>query len=414
MLNLAMPERVVTWDSLRHSKWSVLIAAVVFVPVCLAISAMASPSLPGGDDQEAQVGDAPENPGPLAPDLSGELKPIAVKAAMRKVADWQLARIRNEFSEDWTFATLYLGMLAASDSLKDSRYSDHVGEVAEHYHWSLGPRKAHADDQAIGQSYLWLYSKRPDAQHLTPLRLQFDEVMQLPDDPKEPVWWWCDALFMSPPVWAQLASVTRQANYLDYMDREWKMTSDLLWDPGERLFFRDRTFFEKREKNGRKVFWSRGNGWVIGGLARLLTFLPSDDPRRAFYVDKFRQMADRLRTLQGADGLWRPGLLDAADYPYPEVSGSAFFVYAMAWGIHHGLLDPKVYLPVVERGWSGLVSHIYQDGRLGSIQPVGAAPDAYTPASSYVFGTGAFLLAGSEVAEISGAGSAQKAEPAKK
>jgi len=179
-----------------------------------------------------------------------------------------------------------------------------------------------------------------------------------------------------------------------------KITSQLLWDPSEHLFFRDKSYFDKREKNGRKVFWSRGNGWVMGGLVRVLTFLPENDPRRPFYLDKFRQMSEELRTLQGKDGLWRPGLLDAADYPDAEVSGSSFFVYAMAWGMNHGILDRAVYQPVVEKGWHGLVSHIYQDGRLGSIQPVGAAPGAYTPGSSYVFGTGAFLLAGSEVAAI--------------
>ena len=73
----------------------------------------------------------------------------------------------------------------------------------------------------------------------------------------------------------------------------------------------------------------------------------------------------------------------------------------MAWGIHHGLLDKAQYRPAVERGWNGLVQHIYQDGRLGSIQPIGAAPGAYTPGSSYVFGVGAFLLAGSEVNQLS-------------
>ena len=56
---------------------------------------------------------------------------------------------------------------------------------------------------------------------------------------------------------------------------------------------------------------------------------------------------------------------------------------------------------MVERGWGGLVRHVYEDGRLGSIQPIGAAPGAYAPGSSYVFGVGAFLLAGSEVNQLS-------------
>jgi rhamnogalacturonyl hydrolase YesR len=117
-------------------------------------------------------------------------------------------------------------------------------------------------------------------------------------------------------------------------------------------------------------------------------------------------MAKSVARLQGTDGLWRSGLLDAADYPDPEVSGSAFFVYAIAWGLNHHLLTPGRYGPVVRRGWAGLVSHIYADGRLGCIQPIAGAPGVYPPSSSYVYGVGAFLLAGSEVnrwAEHSGA-----------
>lgn len=353
------------------------------------------------DVDEHVAGDSAPEPGPRANELSSKLRHDAVKAAMRKVADWQLARVKDEASQDWTFATLYLGFLEASSALQDPRYLNYVKSVADHYQWALGPRKTHADDQAIGQSYLWLDARNPDPLHVASLRRQFDEVMQEPDDPEKPVWWWCDALFMAPPVWTHLASIAHEEKYLAYMDREWHITANLLWDPQEHLFFRDKSYFDKREKNGAKIFWSRGNGWVMGGLVQVLTYLPSNDPRRPFYVEKFRQMAEKMRALQGQDGLWRPGLLDAGAYPYAEISGSAFFVYAMAWGIHHGLLDKTQYRPVVERGWNGLVQHIYADGRLGSIQPIGAAPGAYTPGSSYVFGVGAFLLAGSEVNQLS-------------
>jgi unsaturated rhamnogalacturonyl hydrolase len=367
--------------------------------LCIVSSTALAAAQSGVPDQRKMAGDDPANPGPLA-HLSGSLRPRAVRAAMRKVAGWQLARVQGEYSRDWTFATLYLGMLAASRTLHDTRYSDFVRREDEHYDWTLGPRKMHADDQAIGQSFLRFYARDQDPKQIAQMRAQFDEVSKLPDNPAKPVWWWCDALFMAPPAWTQLGAETHDGAYINYMDREWHITSNLLWDPQEHLFFRDATYFDKREKNGQKIFWSRGNGWVIAGLARVLTFLPAEDPRRPFYVEKFRQMAQKLRTLQGKDGLWRPGLLDAADYPYPENSGSAFFVYAMAWGVRNGILSPREFRPIVARGWSGLVAHIYRDGRLGSVQPIGAAPGAYGPGASYVFGTGAFLMAGSEIVEM--------------
>jgi rhamnogalacturonyl hydrolase YesR len=108
-------------------------------------------------------------------------------------------------------------------------------------------------------------------------------------------------------------------------------------------------------------------------------------------------MAAEVALLQGTDGLWRAGLLDEANYKLPENSGSAFFTYGFAYGINSGILDRKRYKPIVEKALRGLLAHVYEDGRLGSMQPIGAAPGAFTETSSYVYGTGAFMLAGSEV-----------------
>ena len=74
----------------------------------------------------------------------------------------------------------------------------------------------------------------------------------------------------------------------------------------------------------------------------------------------------------------------------------------MAWGINHGILDRKKYLPVVTKAWRGMLGHVYESGRLGSIQPIGAEPGKFKPSSSYVYGVGAFLLAGSELSQMSG------------
>jgi unsaturated rhamnogalacturonyl hydrolase len=375
-----------------------VIAAAACVYLNLFPASIAQPA-PVAKPSQEHVGDSPDNPPPLA-HLSLAFKRKAIEAAMRKVGDWELQRSRPYFSQDWTFAALYTGLMAASKTLPEPRYQDAMMQVGNMFDWQLGPRLLHADDQAIGQAYLELYREHHDPKMIAPTRERFDALMKSPDDPQKPVWWWCDALFMAPPVWAWLYEATGNRAYLDYMDREWWITSNLLYDPEEHLYFRDASFLHKIEANGRKLFWSRGNGWVMAGLVRVLEAMPADYPERQKYIEQYRQMADSVASLQGADGLWRPGLLDATAYPLPEVSGSAFFIYSLAWGVDHGLLDRTRYLPVVQKGWSGLVSHIYVDGRLGCIQPIGAAPEDFKPSSSYVYGVGAFLLAGSQVERL--------------
>lgn len=263
--------------------------ALIFV---IALSSLAGPFAKGQlteNEKKAVVGDSPADPGQVASDLSPALRRSEIQKAMRMVADWQNARIADSPSQDWTFATLYMGMLAASKTLHEPRYENTVLKVAEHYQWTLGPRQTHADDQAIGQAYLQLYRERSDPARIAPLRSQFDRIMQTPDDPAKPVWWWCDALFMAPPVWAGLSTTTHDSKYVEYMDREWHVTADLLWDPHEKLFSRDASYLAKHEANGRKVFWSRGNGWVMGGLVEVLQALPERDSRRAFYIQKLKE-----------------------------------------------------------------------------------------------------------------------------
>jgi len=380
-----------------------LVLIAVALPVRFEAAAQNPPSSATASANATErdaAGDQPDDPGPLATGLSSDITRPAVLQAMKRVADWQLRQAQGHYNIQWTYAALYDGFLAASRSTGDHRYHDEVVAVAEQNHWQLGPRFGHADDEAIGLAYLTLYAENHNRERLDPTREGMDRVLARPDNPQTPLWWWCDALYMAPPVLAQLSVATGDQRYLDFMDHEWSITSAALYDPSEHLFFRDKRFLTMKEANGQKVFWSRGNGWVLASLAMILDRMPKNDQRRAKYIQQYRDMAATVAGLQTSDGLWRASLLDPGAYRSPEISGSAFFAYAMAWGIHHHLLDRKKYLPVVTRAWSGMLTHVYENGRLGSIQPIGGAPDNFKPSSSYVYGVGAFLLAGSELAQI--------------
>jgi len=348
------------------------------------------------------VGDAPDDAGPLAHDLSATLKSADIRAAMKKVGDWQLHVAEPKFNSQWTFAALYDGLLAVSTTTKDPRYRDAVLKFAEQQHWKLlNDRFPHADDMALGQAYLDLYLADPPAQRkperIADTKAILDKLIVRPDDPSKDLWWWCDALFMAPLVLARMYVATGDRKYLDYMDKEWDVTTGHLFDPAEHFYFRDSRFFTQKQDNGRKLFWARGNGWVMGALVKILEVLPANDPARPRYVQKLREMSAAVAAIQGPDGLWRSGLLDPASYDLPEISGSAFFAYGIAYGINQHILDRKQYLPVVEKAWGGMLTHVYADGRLGSIQPIDGQPGKFKPSASYVYGVGGFLLAGSEL-----------------
>lgn len=357
----------------------------------------AAPAAAASPVDRAASGDSPDNPGPLATDLSPALTHTAIRQAVRKVADWQLARSEQRFNQQWTYAALYDGMLAASKATGDSRYHDAVVQMSQRFDWKLlNARFPHADDMALGQSYLDLYLETHDPVRMADTKAALDQLVVRPDDSTK-LLWWCDALFMAPPVLARASAATGDRRYLDTMDREWWQTSASLYDPTEHLYFRDSRYFTQKQENGQKLFWARGNGWVMGAFAKVLEVMPEDYPSRAKYIAQYREMAARIASIQGKDGLWRSGLLDPAAYDLPEISGSAFFTYSLAWGINHGVLDRATYEPVVKRSWAGILKHVYADGRLGSIQPIDGQPGKFKPSASYVYGVGGFLLAGAEL-----------------
>jgi len=355
--------------------------------------------------ERATTGDAPADPGPLATDISGRLTHQDIRHVVTKVADWQLRVAEPKFNAQWTFAALYDGLLAASRTTGDPRYRDAVKSFAESRNWKLlDARFPHADDMALGQAYLDLYLTEPvgerKPEQIADVKRVLDRLVARPDDPAKDLWWWCDALFMAPPVLARMYVATGDKKYLEYMDREWDVTTGHLYNKTDHLYFRDSHYFTQKESNGRNLYWSRGNGWVLGALVKILEVLPKDDPHRADYVELLKEMCTELASIQSADGLWRSGLLNADGYDMPEVSGSSFFVYAMAYGVREGFLEKKHFMPVIEKGWSGLLHHVYADGRLGSIQPIDAKPGKFPASASSVFGVGGFLLAGFELDKL--------------
>lgn len=355
--------------------------------------------------------------GSQSPAFSDEIAPAPVLDVMMKAADWQLANPSKHSPTDWTHGALYCGMMALSYLAPSPKYEEAMWQMGTTNEWKPGPRVYHADDHCVGQTYAELSLRRKDPKCIGPMRARFDEIMAKPKDDnlsfaqkdKTDRWSWCDALFMAPPAWLRMTVVTGDPKYLAFGNRLWWVTSAYLYDKEEHLYYRDDRYFPQREANGKKVFWSRGNGWVMGGLVRMLQFLPVDHPDRPKYIQQFKEMAAKVITLQQDDGLWRSSLLDPASYPLKETSGTGFYTYALAWGINEGLLDKSTYEPVVRKAWKGLVGCVQPDGKLVHVQPIGADPKKFDAESTEVYGVGAFLLAGSEIYRMAGG----KVDPAR-
>lgn len=348
-----------------------------------------------------------------------------VRQSMRRVADWQIAHMKEVPYDplNWVNATFYLGLTKwaalAEEENKEDFYFRWLTRLGQRNYWQVDKRMYHADDVCIAQTYLDLYRKYGKEEMIIPMLARAEWVMAHPskgsfmldyrDASTLERWTWCDALFMAPPVYARLYRITGDKKFIRFMDKEYKATYDFLYDKEENLFYRDQRYFSQKEANGAKVFWGRGNGWVLGGLVEILRELPAKDKYRPFYQDLFVKLATRVAGLQNKDGFWHASMLDPASYPSPETSCSGFFVYALLYGINEGLLPRDKFLPVAQKGWDALLSAVEEDGKLGFVQPIGADPRKVGREMTEVYGPGAFLLAGYEMHRLA----TDAAEPAR-
>jgi unsaturated rhamnogalacturonyl hydrolase len=330
---------------------------------------------------------------------------------MHQVADWQLnAWNTTGFKHpkvDWTNGAAYTGFFALGAMPGNEKYLTALVNIGNDLNWGTGRDRFMADDYCIGQTYSQLYTKYKDKKMIAPFILQADSIVNKPHD--EPLdwknkiqlreWAWCDALFMGPTALSYLSTATGDQKYLNTATKLWWKTTEYLYDPAEKLYFRDGSYLQKKEKNGQKVFWSRGNGWVLAGLVRVMENMPANYPDKKKFEQLYKDMAGRIAGLQQPDGSWHASLLDPASYPVKETSGTGFYTYAILWGLNLGLLDQKTYWPVVKKAWAALTVSVHPNGMLGYVQRIGAAPDSVDFESTEVYGVGAFLLTGTQLYE---------------
>lgn len=322
------------------------------------------------------------------------------------------SRNRTWPSHIWTRAVYYEGLMALHKVDPQKAYYDYAVQWGEKHQWGLrsGVETRNGDNQACGQTYIDLYLVDKKPERIKDIKASIDMMMA---SGKIDDWNWIDAIQMAMPVFTQLGVLYQDTNYFHRMYQMYAYTKYRHGDKGlfnekEGLWWRDKDFDPPYvEPNGEDCYWSRGNGWVVAALVRVLDILPNDDSHQDEYIQDFKLMMNALLPLQRKDGFWNVSLHDPNNFGGKELTGTALFTYGMAWGINKGLLDKKKFLSVVTRAWNAMAQEsVHPNGFLGYVQGTGKEPKESQPVN-YTrepdfedFGLGCFLLAGSEVYKL--------------
>lgn len=333
---------------------------------------------------------------------------------MKKYADYRTPSYNGIIrpSNIWTRGVCYEGLMALHSVFPREEYYDYAYQWADYHKWGMrnGNTTRNADDQCCGQVYIELYNICPDPEMIKNIKVNIDMVV---NTPQVNDWWWVDAIQMAMPIYAKLGKLTGERKYTDKMWELYSYTRNEyakngLFNPKDGLWWRDHDFVPPyKEPNGEDCYWSRGNGWAYAALVRVLEEIPADEVHRTDYVNDFLAMSKAIKKCQRKDGFWNVSLHDETNFGGKETSGTALFVYGMAWGVRNGLLDKKEYLPVLLKAWNAMVQDaVHPDGCLGYVQGTGKEPKDGQPVTYDKipdfedYGIGCFLLAGTEVYKL--------------
>ncbi len=313
-------------------------------------------------------------------------------------------------SNIWTRAVYYEGLMALYAVDPQKKYYEYAVDWANTHHWDFRDGETltrNADNQCAGQTYIDLYEIEKDPERIKNVKASIDNMMSTDkiDD-----WNWIDAIQMAMPVFAKLGRVYHNDAYFERMYQMYHYTKTVegghgLYNPKDGLWWRDADYDPPyKEPNGEDCYWSRGNGWVLAALVRVLDNLTKENPHRKEYINDFKSMTGAIIKVQREDGFWNVSLHDPTHYGGKETTGTALFVYGMAWGINQGILSEKKYKPVIVKAWNALLQDaLHPNGFLGYVQGTGKDPSAGQPVTYDKqpdfedYGLGCLLLAGSEV-----------------
>ncbi len=174
---------------------------------------------------------------------------------------------------------------------------------------------------------------------------------------------WTDDMFMATSVLARVGGRTRD-------DKYGRVVGRLLTSYAEKLQRPDGLFIHALDG---PHAWGRGNGFAALGLLEALTYLPESWSDRGRVLEIYRRHMTALVKHQSDDGTWRQVVDEPASYR--ELTVTAMTVAAMARGVRRGWLDRATFLPVITRGWQGVVARVGEDGTVRDVcSGTGAGP----------------------------------------
>ena len=199
---------------------------------------------------------------------------------------------------------------------------------------------------------------------------------------------WVDTLYMACP----LLSLLGRKEYVADSAAQIVVYAKHLQDADTGLFYHMWDWETGQRTPGP---WGRGNGWVIMSIADTMEALGGKHAGLKKVLDA---QVRGLEKTQDADGFWHTVMDDGGSYP--ECSATSMVVYGVLKLVRLGVL-PQGKAGMAMKAWKAVNVRYVKDGLVTGVStgtvPKGREYYRKLKAGTETWGTGAYLLAGSEV-----------------
>ena len=180
---------------------------------------------------------------------------------------------------------------------------------------------------------------------------------------------WDDTIYMLAMYFFEMYKLTGDTKYLDDFMQQYNIHKEVLADKKTGFWVHgwnaeDREYddsccmigWDKNPERKNHEFWGRGNGWIMMTIADALTTIPKTSPYWNTLKNDLVKMTANLPALQNKEtGHWYQLPIHPNDsLNYQESSCTAMFSYAILQGLKLHILNPKTFIPVVNKAYTGL------------------------------------------------------------
>jgi unsaturated rhamnogalacturonyl hydrolase len=314
-----------------------------------------------------------------------------------------------------------IGMMKVYERTGERRYADHVAKFVDHHLTKpvedllrvkvAKGRAGYCGYWSPGTAALYLYGATNEERHLRLARQVADYIVNTAErDPdgglghwRDSHQLWVDTLYMANPLLAGLGMMEGKPGYVDDAANQLIVFAKHLQDNETGLFDH---MYDWQTKTRSEGLWGRGNGWVMMSLADTLEAMEPTHKDYASLKKVSERLASGLARYQTDSGLWRT-VIDHED-SYLEVSVSMMACYGLLKLVRLGVLDASNRENAL-RAWRAVHKDRYVDknsywlvgGVSAGTSPHGVESYKTRPISVYSWGTGAYLMAGSEAHRLS-------------